>query len=81
MVTPSLPAPIDPFDLFVDERTRTQPFSYGDAGELAALLDLRDPALHTGERARALVQQLRERGDTIAWLVDVTDRAEHWSPA
>jgi len=70
--------PVNPFDFFVDDSARTQPFSYGDASELTAFLDVRDPALHMGERARALVHGLPERGDTIALLVEVNRRVgEH----
>ncbi|MDB4957809.1 MAG: hypothetical protein JWO36_5378 [Myxococcales bacterium] len=86
--------PINPFDFFVDDRTRTLPFIYPDdfASELGMFLDTGDPAYRIGRLTLELLKALPQGGDTVGFLVElcgvvknkiayvIRDEAGVWTP-
>ena len=64
--------PINPFDFFVDERSKQVPFVYPDrlGSELAGFLDTSDPAYRLGRLATDFLKVLPARGDFVTFLVD-----------
>jgi len=65
--------PVNPFDFFIDDRTREVPFTYPDRldAELAPYLGTDDPAYRMGRRATELLEALPRSGATIGVLVEL----------
>lgn len=65
--------PVNPFDFTVDEFARELPFAYtaAQAKELGPFLDLEDPQLEVGPKARAFLDGLPKAGGTVALLVEL----------
>ncbi len=86
--------PVNPFDFFIDDRTRTVPLVYPDGldGELAPFLRLDDPAYDVGPLATALFDELPRAGDAVDVVVAccqqlrarinyvIRDEAGTWTP-
>jgi uncharacterized protein (DUF2126 family)/transglutaminase-like putative cysteine protease len=69
--------PVNPFDFTLDDHAENTPLDYGpQAQELAAYLELDDPAFHLGKRALQFLDALPRAGRSVPLIVELNRRVK-----